>query len=107
MMPMSHAQTPGQIEEERRLLYVGVTRARTFLQLSWADSRLPGGRARKPSRFLSSVPGHSGSAGARSKESVSTIKRRARKPAHCRICGKALVTAGNDRSCDVAPAQVR
>ena len=108
MMPMSHAQTPGQIEEERRLLYVGVTRARTFLQLSWADSRLPGGRARKPSRFLSSVPGHSGSAGARSKESVSTIKRRARKPAHCRICGKALVTA-KERSlvrCRTCPSQV-
>lgn len=108
MMPMSHAETPAQIEEERRLLYVGVTRARAFLQLSWADSRLPGGRARKPSRFLAAVAGHAGSVSGRPKESVAAVKRRARKPAHCRICGKALVTA-KERSlvrCRTCPSQV-
>lgn len=41
------------IEEERRLLYVGVTRAREHLWLSWSLARQPGGRAnRKRSRFL-------------------------------------------------------
>ncbi len=108
MMPMSHADTPAQIEEERRLLYVGITRARTVLQLSWSDSRLPGGRARKPSRFLDGVAGHSGFAPARKSESVSSTKRRARKPAHCRVCGKALVTA-KERSvirCRTCPSQV-
>ncbi|HEY0950711.1 ATP-dependent helicase, partial [Nocardioides sp.] len=52
-LPFSYAQTPAEIEEERRLLYVGMTRARLDLSLSWALSRNPGGRAsRKPSRFL-------------------------------------------------------
>lgn len=108
MMPMSHAQTPAAIEEERRLLYVGITRARAFLQLSWSDARLPGGRARQPSRFLASVPGHAGSANGRTADSVAAVKRRARKPANCRICGKALVTA-KERSlirCRTCPSQV-
>jgi len=108
MVPMSHAETPAQIEEERRLLYVGITRARAFLQLSWADARLPGGRTRKPSRFLAPIPGHAGSDRNRKAESISAIKRRARKPANCRICGKALVTA-KERSvirCRTCPSQV-
>lgn len=108
MVPMSHAETPAQVEEERRLLYVGITRARAFLQLSWADSRLPGGRPRKPSRFLAPIPGHAGSDRNRKADSVSAVKRRARKPANCRICGKALVTA-KERSvirCRTCPSQV-
>ncbi|MEU1157690.1 ATP-dependent helicase, partial [Streptomyces sp. NPDC005918] len=53
MMPITYAKTDEQIEEERRLLYVGVTRARVHLSLSWALSRSPGGRPnRRPSRFL-------------------------------------------------------
>jgi DNA helicase-2/ATP-dependent DNA helicase PcrA len=52
-LPITHASTPAQVEEERRLLYVGVTRARRHLALSWALARAPGGRrSRKPSRFL-------------------------------------------------------
>jgi DNA helicase-2/ATP-dependent DNA helicase PcrA len=38
------------------LLYVGVTRARRHLGLSWALARAPGGRrSRKPSRFLDGI----------------------------------------------------
>jgi superfamily I DNA/RNA helicase len=46
------------IEEERRLLYVGVTRARELLVLSRAKSRVLRGKpiARTPSRFLSDIP---------------------------------------------------
>jgi DNA helicase-2/ATP-dependent DNA helicase PcrA len=52
-VPIIYAQTDEAIEEERRLLYVGVTRARQRLFLSWALSRSPGGRrTRQPSRFL-------------------------------------------------------
>jgi DNA helicase-2/ATP-dependent DNA helicase PcrA len=52
-LPLVHAQSPAQIEEERRLLYVGVTRAREHLELSWAAARTEGGRrSRKRSRFL-------------------------------------------------------
>jgi DNA helicase-2/ATP-dependent DNA helicase PcrA len=58
-MPIIHAQTADAIEEERRLLYVGVTRARKRLQLSWALARSPGGRqTRTPSRFLREVRKH-------------------------------------------------
>ncbi len=56
LMPISFAVTPEAIEEERRLLYVGVTRARHRLLLSWTASRTPGTRAsRGPSRFLAPV----------------------------------------------------
>ena len=57
-LPISHAINagPDAIEEERRLLYVGVTRAREHLSLSWSRSRRAGGRgARRPSRFLDPV----------------------------------------------------
>jgi DNA helicase-2/ATP-dependent DNA helicase PcrA len=56
------------IEEERRLLYVGITRARVHLALSWADQRETRGRdtRRKPSRFLAGlVPRRPGAAAAR------------------------------------------
>jgi len=49
LMPIVHARTAGAIEEERRLLYVAVTRAREHLHLSWSPARAPGaasGRAR-------------------------------------------------------------
>jgi ATP-dependent DNA helicase UvrD/PcrA len=52
-LPIVYAQTEEAIEEERRLLYVGVTRARERIFLSWSLARSPGGRrTRKPSRFL-------------------------------------------------------
>ena len=55
-LPIVYAQTEEAIEEERRLLYVGVTRARERIFLSWSLARSPGGRrTRKPSRFLGSL----------------------------------------------------
>jgi DNA helicase-2/ATP-dependent DNA helicase PcrA len=52
-LPIQHATTPAQIAEERRLLYVGVTRARERVVLSWALARSPGQRkGRRPSRFI-------------------------------------------------------
>ena len=41
-MPIVYAQTDEAVEEERRLLYVGVTRARERLFLSWSLARSPG-----------------------------------------------------------------
>lgn len=49
------ADDPPALAEERRLLYVGITRARTHLRLSWAETRPGRGGAegrRRPSRFL-------------------------------------------------------
>jgi DNA helicase-2/ATP-dependent DNA helicase PcrA len=55
-LPIVYAQTDEAIEEERRLLYVGVTRARERVFLSWSLARSPGARrTRKPSRFLGSL----------------------------------------------------
>jgi DNA helicase-2/ATP-dependent DNA helicase PcrA len=52
------AGVPGGLEEERRLCYVGLTRAREKLYLSWARTRYRNGRLElsAPSRFLESVP---------------------------------------------------
>jgi DNA helicase-2/ATP-dependent DNA helicase PcrA len=55
VLPIRQASTPAEVAEERRLLYVGLTRARVHLWLSWAARRAgPSGReqSRKPSRFL-------------------------------------------------------
>jgi DNA helicase-2/ATP-dependent DNA helicase PcrA len=56
LMPISLAETEAAVAEERRLLYVGITRAREHLELSFARSRNPGGRAsRRRSRFLDAM----------------------------------------------------
>ncbi len=53
LLPMSLADTDEAIEEERRLLYVGITRAREHLHLSFARARREGGKAtRRRTRFL-------------------------------------------------------
>jgi DNA helicase-2/ATP-dependent DNA helicase PcrA len=55
-LPIIHAETAEALAEEHRLLYVGVTRARRWLLLSWAAARSPGGRpGREPSRFLAGL----------------------------------------------------
>ncbi len=93
LMPISFStDDPDAVEEERRLLYVGVTRAREHLALSWSRARTPGGRGRNPSRFLDGLrPGDSqasparrggaGSSGGRSSKGL---------PRTCRSCGVVL-----------------
>lgn len=53
------ANEDGGVEEERRLCYVGLTRARERLYLSWARMRFRYGRLEmgEPSRFLEAIPG--------------------------------------------------
>jgi DNA helicase-2/ATP-dependent DNA helicase PcrA len=56
IMPIVHARTAEAVEEERRLLYVAVTRARVHLALSWAPARTPGAESsRQRSRFLAAL----------------------------------------------------
>ncbi|MDX6760905.1 MULTISPECIES: ATP-dependent DNA helicase UvrD2 [Streptomyces] len=97
MLPITYAKTDEQVEEERRLLYVGVTRARLHLTLSWALSRTPGGRAsRRPSRFLNGLrPGSAAAAGRAGSAGEAGSPRRGRRgPARCRVCGRTLTEAG-------------
>ena len=58
-IPISYAKSEVEIAEERRLLYVGVTRARKELTLSWPLAESTGGRKREPSRFLALLSRHS------------------------------------------------
>ena len=51
LLPISYATTFEQVDEERRLAYVGITRAGRTLSLSWAR----GQRDRQPSRFLREI----------------------------------------------------
>lgn len=56
-MPITHAIEHGDdaVEEERRLFYVGITRAREHLYLSWSLSRNGGRAARRRTRFLDRI----------------------------------------------------
>ncbi|WP_019634666.1 ATP-dependent DNA helicase UvrD2 [Actinomadura atramentaria] len=108
MMPIVYAETPEQVEEERRLLYVGVTRAREHLTLSWALARSPGGaRGRRPSRFLDGLSGRTSTP---SPAPVDRAKRprRATGPQPCRVCGRPL-TAAVERKlgrCEDCPSEL-
>ena len=57
LVPISYASSFEQIDEERRLLYVGITRARRRLRLSWAQRGSQPGRpvSRQASRFLAEL----------------------------------------------------
>jgi DNA helicase-2/ATP-dependent DNA helicase PcrA len=55
LVPISHASTLAAVDEERRLLYVGVTRARRVLRLSWSAAGPHRSAARAPSRFLAEL----------------------------------------------------
>jgi len=68
MLPIAYAKGFDAIDEERRLLYVGITRARRRLELSWARQVGSYRGVREPSRFLleldTRTPGASGAGAA-------------------------------------------
>lgn len=91
-LPFVLATSPEQISEEQRLLYVGVTRARRLLRVSWSRTRNGNGHVRTPSRFLQPVLPDSLRAPANGQRSA----RRTRPSAlsmHCRSCGRSLTGA--------------
>jgi DNA helicase II / ATP-dependent DNA helicase PcrA len=107
-LPISHALAHGPdseaVEEERRLLYVGITRARMHLALGWSLARTPGGRqTRKPSRFLSGL-----SPQTQAPESPARSRRARGAAARCRICNEQLKTpaAVMLRRCETCGADV-
>ncbi len=108
-LPISHALAHGaeseHVEEERRLLYVGITRARVHLALSWALARNPGGRqSRKPSRFLNGLAPQTRPEAARPRRTRGA----ARPTQRCRICNAALATpaAMMLRRCETCAAEI-
>jgi DNA helicase-2/ATP-dependent DNA helicase PcrA len=95
-LPLRYQGEMVDVEEERRLFYVGVTRARDILELSYAQA---GSRRenRQPSRFL--PEGH---------RPQPVAKRAAAKAPGCRVCGKRLA-AGLERArgtCSACPSDV-
>jgi DNA helicase-2/ATP-dependent DNA helicase PcrA len=98
-LPITYADTPEAVEEERRLLYVGMTRARIDLRLSWSMARNPGQAARrKPSRFLDPLlPETARATGG---------PRRSRGARTCLECGRPLETKAEKarRRCTDCPA---
>ncbi|UXA15046.1 ATP-dependent DNA helicase UvrD2 [Mycobacterium sp. SMC-8] len=107
-LPISHALAHGPdsepVEEERRLLYVGITRARVHLTLSWALARNPGGRqGRRPSRFLNGIAPQS------QRDDGPSKPRKPRGPApRCRVCNAPLTTppAIMLRRCESCPSDI-
>ncbi|MQA14910.1 MAG: AAA family ATPase [Pseudonocardiaceae bacterium] len=81
-LPIQYAESGAAIEEERRLLYVGITRARRQLSLSWALSRSEGGRRhRRRSRFLHGLAPED-------RPAARLRPAKGKKPvARCRVCG--------------------
>jgi DNA helicase-2/ATP-dependent DNA helicase PcrA len=108
-LPTTYAKTPDQLEEERRLLYVGVTRARQWLWLSYGQSRSGGGRPRRPCRFLPQLDRRGGGT---ERAGVSPVSRkpdrRRSQVSSCRVCGATLL-AGADRKlgrCPTCPSDL-
>lgn len=110
-LPIQHALNKAEadahegseaIEEERRLFYVGITRARQHLELSWSLARSEGGRKnRQRSRFLDHLGtsvdnfGDTNTAGGNlTRNGVSRHSSTSRSPRRnrCRICNEPLHT---------------
>ncbi|HHV19998.1 MAG TPA: ATP-dependent DNA helicase UvrD2 [Propionibacterium sp.] len=86
-LPFILATKAEEIAEERRLLYVAVTRAREHLHISWSRGRSGDGR-RRASRFLDGVRPDAApvsQAGGRR-----AARQRSAQAAQCRVCGHRL-----------------
>jgi DNA helicase-2/ATP-dependent DNA helicase PcrA len=110
-LPLAHAETMAQLAEERRLLYVGITRARRWLRISWSLARTPGARgSRRPSRFLDGVrPAGAARSDARPAQLDGGGRRtRLRTSQRCRVCGAPLSAAADRKigRCADCPSSV-
>lgn len=94
-LPLSLARGPEQLAEEARLCYVGITRAKSALLITWSRSRRGGAAIRQPSRFLD--------AAAPASPAAPTPRRRpprkvtTEQSARCRVCGTSLTTGAEHK----------
>lgn len=92
-LPFVLATSAAEVEEERRLLYVGITRARHHLRLSWARTRNGSGQ-RSPSRFLNGIRPDRGARADRNGGQQRRPRKRGDRTsalaATCRTCGRPL-----------------
>jgi len=58
ILPHRESVDNGKVEEERRLMYVGITRAQKSLNISWCKKRKRAGEMEmcEPSRFIAEIP---------------------------------------------------
>lgn len=110
LLPISMARTPEALAEERRLAYVGVTRARDQLHLSRARGRVGGRGQREPSRFFAGASDLLGEAARSERAAVReerSARRKPRRPAVCAQCNRPLDTAAEAkvRRCADCPPQ--
>lgn len=109
-LPIQHADgDDAAIEEERRLFYVGVTRARQHLTLSWALARMAGGRRyRRRSRFLSGLAHQDHPAAALGRTTGRSAPDFRSEVARCRVCSAALtaIMAIKLGRCERCPADL-
>ena len=103
LVPFIMATTAAELAEERRLLYVALTRARSLLRVSWAAGGQNGRGNRSASRYL--VRAGLVDDPVRSPRTPRG-RGRARRPVLCRVCGERLelneeVKLGRHLSCEV------
>ena len=90
-IPFALSTSPEALGEERRLLYVGITRAREHLRISWSRTGGPGRGGRQMSRFLVGF-----TPGILKQPSAATQTGRSRRTSlnqRCRVCDEPLGTA--------------
>ncbi|MQY28337.1 ATP-dependent DNA helicase UvrD2 [Nocardia aurantia] len=114
-LPIAHVLGDGgavadeaALEEERRLLYVGVTRAREHLQLSWALARAEGSRrVRRRSRFLTGLVPEDSPASLVARPASDRRDQQRRLPG-CRVCGRSLLNTTDTLlgRCSTCPGEV-
>ena len=106
LMPIAHAKRAEEIEEERRLLYVALTRARERLALSWHRSRQAGGSGnRRRSRFLTTLDGEH-DLGDRRRKSASKQRRADLEPGDAEIFERLRVWRADQAKAGAVPAYV-
>lgn len=107
VLPIAHAKRDEEIEEERRLLYVAVTRARHRLALSWHRSRQAGGSGnRRRSRFLTTVDGTHDQHGGGRRQKASKARRADLEPGDADVFERLRAWRGEQAKAGSVPAYV-